>query len=498
MSFKTFVKADIKQPQYEHNPDHFSFLRYMEDDLYRKYFDETDFSHYYSSFNTKPSRFEYHTKVARSRGKQIKHRDELLEKFYSAETRPKLRRQASKAHTAAATTAAAAVAAAAVSTPQPVLDSRLKAAIKSLDDTQKVFINKHINDGHFISVLERNTIFKVARNLFCVDFKKDEESKANESFGKAVDIFLKKKVKGSDKRKHLKEKMTLGQMQKDFPKIKAENVIKAKNDANNVNPPPKVIQKDFKNFFSKVNKYFNKVQFGNLNKKIRQEFTIIIKAMRKNTGWNAKKNWFKANPKSFEEGYKYAMGLMNKTAQLFKTAGDRRRTAGDRRRKRNEKVNTFAAKLKAKAAKAAALKAKAAKAAATKTHHHVNGVNFQQAEGLTSFRKWLNCSDDPDCGGFVRKMLGMFASFFVGAAQIALTMLALAGFCMLLKLWAALFAFEMSRYYIMPRSDRSITIELMKFYWQVCGWIICGFDGCGDDVSSGMKYVSSGIKYLTG
>ena len=90
MSFKTFVKADINQPQYEHNPDHFSFLRYMEDELYRKYFDETDFSHYYSNFNNnKPTRFEYHTKVARSRGKQIKHRDELLEKFYSAEPKKK-------------------------------------------------------------------------------------------------------------------------------------------------------------------------------------------------------------------------------------------------------------------------------------------------------------------------------------------------------------------------------------------------------------------------
>ena len=466
MSFKTFVKADIKQPQYEHNPDHFSFLRYMEDDLYRKYFDETDFSHYYSSFNTKPTRFEYHTKVARSRGKQIKHRDELLEKFYSAEPGPKLRRQA---HTAAAA-AAAATAAAAVPTPQPVLDSRLKAAIQSLDKTQKDFIDKHINDGHFISVLERNTIFKVARNLFCVDFKKDEESKAEKSFEKAVEIFL-KKVKRSQ-RGVLQQKMTLKQMQKDFPKIKAKNNITAKNDANNVNPPSKVIQKDFKNFFSKVDKYFNNVQFGNLNKKIRRkEFTIIIKAMRQKTGWNAKKNWFKANPKSFEEGYKYAMGLMNKTAQLFKTAGDRRR------QKRNEKVNIFAAKLKAKAA-------------TTKTHHHVNGDNFQQAEGLTSFRKWLNCSDDPDCGGFVRKMLGMFASFFVGAAQIALTMLALAGFCMLLELWVALFAIDMSRSYIMPRSDRSITIELMKSYWQVCGWIICGFDGCGDDVSSGIKYLT--------
>ena len=102
MSFKTFVKADIKQPQYEHNPDHFSFLRYMEDDLYRKYFDETDFSHYYSSFNTKPSRFEYNTKVARSRGKQIKHRDELLEKFYSAEPSIAERRAAAKKRKAAA------------------------------------------------------------------------------------------------------------------------------------------------------------------------------------------------------------------------------------------------------------------------------------------------------------------------------------------------------------------------------------------------------------
>lgn len=94
MSFKTFVKADIKQPQYEHNPDHFSHHRYMEDDLYRKYFDETDFSHYYSSFNNnKPSRFEYHTKVAKSRGKQIKHRDELLQKFYSAEPKKKTKAQ---------------------------------------------------------------------------------------------------------------------------------------------------------------------------------------------------------------------------------------------------------------------------------------------------------------------------------------------------------------------------------------------------------------------
>ena len=74
MSFKTFVKAE-PIIDYEHRPEDFSTGRYMEDELYRKYFDETDFSHFFRAHarhtHLKKRQAKQERKL-RARGKQIR------------------------------------------------------------------------------------------------------------------------------------------------------------------------------------------------------------------------------------------------------------------------------------------------------------------------------------------------------------------------------------------------------------------------------------------
>lgn len=410
MSFKTFIKPNII-PQYKHNPDHFSLIRYMEDENYQEYFDKTDFSHYYNNLN----------------------RNELFQqKFYSAEGKP----HEGKPH----------------QNTTVQFDPRLQHKIDELGTDQKQlkqFITDHKAETGFVAMLERNTVFKVARNIFCVDYvEKSKKQKKGKIAQTAIDHFIKNlKLKEFNTKNHSNITKKQAKNMLTVQNIK-NNLGKIKTMANNHNGGRKqpsgeyYSDKSANDYKAKVTAYFTKISYGSYKcaKKDKKTLNEIIKILRGDE-YNTELNAFKNNPRGIQEGLKYAHGILNKSLNLLKTN-------------------------KWKKAGHAVIKAK--------RETHSKGLfmdeeqdNFVAAEGLSSFRKRMWNSCDNNCGFFMR-LAHKFLSILTGLFQLALTCLAFMGFgfvCM------ACFVAEVG-----TAGQTSIGFEMMRGYIRLANSVIFGED----------------------
>ena len=288
MSFKTYVdpnsivlsaqKEEDIYSEYKHQPQHFSFGRYFEDEEYRKYFDETDFTEFYreqSRIENMLKRNNLQSRRARSRGKQIK-----TFEFESSEA---------KVSKATKTKANNAMIQFGLKMEEIINEIKVHVTIRGEKKLLTKWIDEYKSTPLFVYTVERNADFELAKKLFTAQYKDNfkDASEKHKNFNKASKTVV-RSVLGKNGAQRAAN---------DWVNRKPTHFSRGKDTKEE-----KYIRNKIKNGKNKGNKLWDKahtylkdihIPRTVTGKKLRRIMTQIIESIRRHVGWIIKVNGFK-------------------------------------------------------------------------------------------------------------------------------------------------------------------------------------------------------------